>query len=90
MEFGIIRLMKINGRYLAIAFSLGVVLIIILLTRHDTEQTAARGVVASGLSVGAEVFATDERLDELRQISVSAAMNDNRLAAARLLKTYER
>ena len=34
--------------------------------------------------------ATDERLDELRQISVSAAMNDNRLAAARLLKTYER
>ena len=205
--------MKINGRYLAIAFSLGVVLIIILLTRHDTEQTAARGVVASGLSVGAEVFAndelkgaeelskaavrgdddlvprarewaetnvtrkiwvcdiarnakrtdalavlardaleacrgggatygrlfriakfleecrdwaaaraaldaaaplakyrthredvafarlridlasegaTDERLDELRQISVSAAMNDNRLAAARLLKTYER
>ena len=33
--------------------------------------------------------ATDERLAELRRISVSAAMNDNRLAAARLLKTYE-
>jgi len=34
--------------------------------------------------------ATVERLGELRRISVSAAMNDNRLAAARLLKTYER
>ena len=31
-----------------------------------------------------------ERLDELRRISTSAIMNDNRLAAARLLKTYER
>ncbi len=31
-----------------------------------------------------------ERLDELRRISTSATMNDNRLAAARLLKTYER
>ena len=30
------------------------------------------------------------RLDELRRISTSATMNDNRLAAARLLKTYER
>ena len=29
------------------------------------------------------------RLDELRRLSTSAAMNDNRLAAARLLTTYE-
>ena len=34
--------------------------------------------------------ASPERLDELRRISTSATMNDNRLAAARLLKTYER
>ena len=34
--------------------------------------------------------ATADRLDELRRISASAAMNDNRLAAARLLKSYER
>jgi hypothetical protein len=33
---------------------------------------------------------TPARLDELRRISTSATMNDNRLAAARLLKTYER
>ncbi len=32
---------------------------------------------------------TPARLDELRRISTSATMNDNRLAAARLLKTYE-
>ena len=30
------------------------------------------------------------RLDELRRISTSATMNDNRLAATKLLKTYER
>ena len=34
--------------------------------------------------------ATVERLGELRRISVSATMNDNRLAAARLLRTYGR
>ena len=34
--------------------------------------------------------ATDERIDGLRRISVSATMNDNRLAAARLLRTYGR
>lgn len=33
---------------------------------------------------------TDERIDGLRRISVSATMNDNRLAAARLLRTYGR
>ena len=33
---------------------------------------------------------TPARLDELRRLSTSAIMNDNRLAAARLLKTYER
>ena len=33
---------------------------------------------------------TPARLDELRRLSTSATMNDNRLAAARLLKTYER
>lgn len=36
----------------------------------------------------AEHGATDDRLAELRRISTSAAMNDNRLAAARLLKAY--
>lgn len=38
----------------------------------------------------ADAGASLERLDELRRISTSATMNDNRLAAARLLKTYER
>ena len=38
----------------------------------------------------ADVGTSPERLDELRRISTSATMNDNRLAAARLLKTYER
>jgi len=38
----------------------------------------------------AEAGASPERLEELRRISTSATMNDNRLAAARLLKTYER
>ena len=38
----------------------------------------------------ADVGITPARLNELRLLSTSAAMNDNRLAAARLLKTYER
>jgi len=38
----------------------------------------------------ADVGISPERLDELRRLSTSATMNDNRLAAARLLKTYER
>ena len=33
---------------------------------------------------------TPARLDELRRLSTSATMNDNRLAAARLLKAHER
>ncbi len=37
----------------------------------------------------ADAGITPARLDELRHLSTSAAMNDNRLAAARLLKTYE-
>ena len=37
----------------------------------------------------ADAGITPARLDELRRLSTSAAMNDNRLAAARLLKTYE-
>ena len=38
----------------------------------------------------ADAGISPERLDELRRISTSATMNDNRLAAAKLLKTYER
>ena len=38
----------------------------------------------------ADAGITPARLDELRLLSTSATMNDNRLAAARLLKTYER
>ena len=37
----------------------------------------------------ADAGASPERLDELRRISTSATMNDNRLAATKLLKTYE-
>jgi len=38
----------------------------------------------------ADAGSSPERLNELRRLSTSATMNDNRLAAARLLKTYER
>ena len=38
----------------------------------------------------ADAGITPARLEELRRLSTSATMNDNRLAAARLLKTYER
>ena len=38
----------------------------------------------------ADAGISPERFDELRRLSTSATMNDNRLAAARLLKTYER
>ena len=38
----------------------------------------------------ADAGISPERLDQLRCIATSATMNDNRLAAARLLKTYER
>ena len=87
--------MKIYGRCLAIAFSLGAALFLILLTRRDAEQTAAHGIAvvrdpsthtngtALGRGVDAEVFSDDELKMAKSLFNAAVRGDDNLVSRAR-------